>query len=200
MKRSFPLLMIVAFIVLAGLGIWASRLQLGTNRNEDVSATPPPPPKRSPFERSAGVQFLPAPSADAGSPAEPRAPSATGDAALERAIATATRPGEDRPRGTAPRALIVSAIQSVKPLMDECFGDAKNRYPPPQKVVLRFTIEGGELKDGEIVESTLPDPWLESCFLDSLLDARLPEPSGEEAITVTYDFQFGGAFPDAGMR
>jgi hypothetical protein len=89
---------------------------------------------------------------------------------------------------------IQAAVVAVKPLIRQCFEDVAQRYPGNHKVVLKFTIVGqgltGHFKDGEVVDSTIPDPWLQACFLDSLTDARFPAPSGGGTVTVTYPFAF----------
>jgi hypothetical protein len=79
--------------------------------------------------------------------------------------------------------------------------DVAKRYPGPQSVALRFTIEGqgltGHFRDGEVVDTTLPDPFALACFLDSLLDVRFPAPRGGGRVTITYPFRFEPG-PDAG--
>jgi hypothetical protein len=96
---------------------------------------------------------------------------------------------------------IRAAIQSVKPLVRECFMDVAGRYPGPQTVKLRFTIvasgTGGRFQDGEVVESTVQDPFALACFLEALTDVQFPAPRGEGVVTVTYPFHFEPA-SDAG--
>jgi hypothetical protein len=68
-------------------------------------------------------------------------------------------------------------------------------------VKLRFTIvasgTSGRFQDGEIAESTIQDPFVQACFLESLTDVQFPAPRGEGVVTVTYPFHFEPA-PDAG--
>ena len=135
----------------------------------------------------------------------PAPPPLDPEQAIAEAVRTAVRPGESAPRGMVDAANIRQAIESVRPLVHECFEDAVTRYPPPQKVVLRFTLtrvaDAGHLDDGEIVASTVADPWVRSCILDSLLDARFPPPSEGGEVTVTWPFHFSAAAStDAGMR
>jgi hypothetical protein len=96
---------------------------------------------------------------------------------------------------------IRTAIQSVKPLVRECFLDVAGRNPGPQTVKLRFTIvasgTGGRFQDGEVVESTVQDPFALACFLEALTDVQFPAPRGEGSVTVTYPFHFQPA-ADAG--
>lgn len=93
------------------------------------------------------------------------------------------------------------AIRSVTPLIRQCFEDAAEKNPGDHRVVLRFTIEGqgtsGRMDEGEIVESSIVDPWVQACFLESLTDAQFPAPSGGGTVTVTYPFAFTRR-PDAG--
>jgi hypothetical protein len=86
------------------------------------------------------------------------------------------------------------AIQTVVPLIRQCFLDVAERYPGPQTVKLKFTIEGqgltGHFRDGEVVDSSIQDPFALACFLDSLLDVRFPPPRGGGKVTITYPFTF----------
>ncbi|HVG60641.1 MAG TPA: AgmX/PglI C-terminal domain-containing protein, partial [Hyalangium sp.] len=86
------------------------------------------------------------------------------------------------------------AIQTVVPLIRQCFEDVAERHPGPQTVKLKFTIEGqgltGYFKDGEVVDSSIQDPFALACFLDSLVDVRFPAPRGGGRVTITYPFHF----------
>jgi hypothetical protein len=86
------------------------------------------------------------------------------------------------------------AIQTVVPLIRQCFLDVAERHPGPQTVKLKFTIEGqgltGHFRDGEVVDSSIQDPFALACFLDSLLDVRFPAPRGGGKVTITYPFTF----------
>ncbi|WP_434346076.1 AgmX/PglI C-terminal domain-containing protein [Myxococcus virescens] len=89
---------------------------------------------------------------------------------------------------------IRAAIQAVTPLVQQCFEDAAQRNRGPQTVKLRFTVEagneGGVMSAGELVSSTIPDPFVQACALDSLLDVRFPAPFGGGKATVVYPFEF----------
>lgn len=93
------------------------------------------------------------------------------------------------------------ALQAVTPLVQQCFQDAAQRNRGTQEVKLRFTVEGegseGKMNRGELVSSTIPDPMVQACVLDSLLDARFPAPRLGGAATVLYPFRFA-APGDAG--
>jgi hypothetical protein len=86
------------------------------------------------------------------------------------------------------------ALPSLQPLVHMCFLDVAERYPGSHRVKLRFTHEGvgegGRLRGGEVVESSIQDPFLHACFLDALEDARVPAPRGGGAIPVTHTFHF----------
>lgn len=89
---------------------------------------------------------------------------------------------------------IRAAIQAVTPLVQQCFEDAAQRNRGPQTVKLRFTVEagteGGVMSAGELVSSTIPDPFVQACAVDSLLDVRFPAPFGGGKATVVYPFEF----------
>jgi hypothetical protein len=86
------------------------------------------------------------------------------------------------------------ALQAVTPLVQQCFEDVAQRNRGSQRVRLRFTVEpggeGGRMSGGELLESTIPDPMVQACMLDSLLDARFPAPAGGGKATVVYPFEF----------
>jgi hypothetical protein len=86
------------------------------------------------------------------------------------------------------------AIQTVVPLIRQCFQDVAAQYPGTHTVRLKFTIEGqgltGHFRDGEVVDSTIQDPFALACFLDSLLDVRFPAPRGGGRVTIIYPFHF----------
>ncbi|KFE65303.1 AgmX/PglI C-terminal domain-containing protein [Hyalangium minutum] len=103
-------------------------------------------------------------------------------------------PREQASSGTVDKEDVRQAIQTVVPLIRECFQDVAERFPGPHTVTLKFTIEGqgltGFFRDGEVVDSTLQDPFALACFLDSLLDVRFPAPRGGGKVTITYPFHF----------
>ncbi|RKH44904.1 hypothetical protein D7X96_11050 [Corallococcus interemptor] len=86
------------------------------------------------------------------------------------------------------------AVQAVTPLVQQCFQDAAQRNRGAQEVKLRFTVEGegseGKMNRGVLVSSTIPDPMVQACVLDSLLDARFPAPRLGGSATVLYPFRF----------
>jgi hypothetical protein len=96
--------------------------------------------------------------------------------------------------GTVDKEEVRQAIQAVVPLMRQCFLDVAERYPGPQTVRLKFTLESQELaghfRDGEVVDSSIQDPFALACFLDSLLDVRFPALQGGDRVTITYPFHF----------
>jgi hypothetical protein len=103
-------------------------------------------------------------------------------------------PQEEARTGTVEKEEVRRAIATVVPLIRQCFLDTVERYPGTQSVTLKFTIEGqgltGHFRDGEVVESTIRDPFALACFVDSLLDVRFPPPSGGGRVTITYPFRF----------
>lgn len=218
MSRKPLLVLIAAFVALSAVGLWLTRPDPSRQSGEaQPGAEAPATIKPDRQSRSATVRWdagvpaneesAPPSSADANAP--PPSPAAVaneanGERALQRATETAIRPGEDQPRGTVNKEAIKIAINSVKPLVRDCFTDARDRYPPPQKVTLKFTITGqgisGHFTDGEVMESTIADPWVQACFLEALVDARFPVPEEGGTVTVTYPFSFSETPPDAGVR
>lgn len=103
--------------------------------------------------------------------------------------------------GPVDREALRGAIQQVVPLMRQCFEDTLGRYRGPQSVTLKFTLAGdgpvGRFQGGEVVETTLQDPMLLACFVDSLLDVQFPPPRRGGQVTVAYPFRFEPA-PEAG--
>lgn len=213
-------LLIGFFVAFCGLGLWLTRASAPEVTGEPapevaVPAAPTAPVALRPLQRRA-----PSPSA-----AVPRPSPAisTPPAALLRQLrrpspimdphATPMAGGsaESEAKNAQPtstsrleEAELRGAIQSVEPLIHQCFVDAQDRFPPPQQVTLSFTLVGqgtsGHFEGGAIKASTLQDPWVQSCFLDALTDARFPIPEGGEGRwSITHPFTFpredGGSAP-----
>ncbi|NTX15442.1 AgmX/PglI C-terminal domain-containing protein [Myxococcus sp. CA051A] len=90
---------------------------------------------------------------------------------------------------------IEAAIKAVTPLVQQCFEDSAQRNRGPQAVKLRFIVEArgggtGEMRGGELLVSTIPDPMVQACVVDSLLDIGFPTPSRGGKATVVYPFEF----------
>ncbi|MGE6762858.1 AgmX/PglI C-terminal domain-containing protein [Corallococcus interemptor] len=84
-------------------------------------------------------------------------------------------------------------IQSLRPGVKACFEKAASRYPGPQKVTVAFTLQGqglsGYIEDEEIVDSTIPDPWFQACFVEVLHSATFSAPKGG-TVRITYPFVY----------
>lgn len=211
---------LLAFTALCALLWWATRPVAPRSEGSDQPVDVVRPPEPTPPAASADAVQRPVASAKppAPSPAERQPPSPPPTNSLraepppplpehERrpspgnsASESAPSAGESEP--AVSKEEIKAAVVAVKPLIRQCFEDVAQRYPGNHKVVLKFTIVGqgltGHFKDGEVVDSTIPDPWLQACFLDSLTDARFPAPSGGGTVTVTYPFAFIPDPEDAG--
>ncbi|WP_342379079.1 AgmX/PglI C-terminal domain-containing protein [Myxococcus stipitatus] len=88
-----------------------------------------------------------------------------------------------------------AAIQAVTPLVQQCFEDAAQRNRGLQSVKLRFNVESrgggrGQMNRGEVLVSTIPDPMVQACVVDSLLDIDFPTPSRGGRAQVVYPFVF----------
>ncbi len=208
---------VVPFVGLCVLALWLTREQgvprpPEARRLEPRPAPPPQEPRPTPSRPSpppraeAPPERLPeGPPAPAPSTARP-SPAPAQEAAPEPEALPSPRPAPRAPETgrelpTLDKEDIRRAIQSVKPLIRECFMDVAARYPGPQTVKLRFTIvasgTSGRFQDGEIAESSVQDPFVLACFLEALTDVQFPPPRGEGVVTVTYPFHFEPA-PDAG--
>jgi len=208
---------VVPFVGLCVLAFWLTREEVASPPPEARQPAPqsappvrePPPapsrPSAPPRAESSPERQPEGPPAPAPSAARP-SPAPTQEAMPEPEALPSPRPALREPEtGRELRTLdkedIRRAIQSIKPLIRECFMDVAARYPGPQTVKLRFTIvasgTSGRFQDGEIAESTVQDPFVLACFLESLTDVQFPAPRGEGVVTVTYPFHFEPA-PDAG--
>ena len=205
--------LVVAFVALCVLGLW---LTSGQSSSARAPVQPPPAPPdelgfiRDQRPRAATPPSVPPPAArvveaDAGAPSS-GPDGSVAVAPFPSPAPLVAGPGPRQPKdpnapppsaGAIDKEAIKRAIESVKPLIRQCFEDAQERFPPPQKVVLSFTIVGqgisGHFDEGEIKESTIVDPWVQSCFLDSLGDARFPVPEGGGTVSVTYPFSFAAS-------
>lgn len=206
--RSVLLWVLIPFVSLCALALWLTR--------------PASPPEPKPAERAEQLPLpsapppapSPQPSLQPRLPSPPRPPPSETPAAPPPSARTfgegSTLPSrspppppitipEAEPRreaetGTVDKEDVRRAIQTVVPLIGQCFEDIAERQHGPQSVTLKFTIEGqgltGHFRDGEVVDSTIQDPYALACFLDSLLDVRFPAPRGGGRVTITYPFRF----------
>ncbi|MHB8878626.1 MAG: AgmX/PglI C-terminal domain-containing protein [Myxococcaceae bacterium] len=210
--KKLAMVVLVPFLALAAIGYWLTRLEPAAPQ----PASSPPgaeeargvPSARSLFGKH-GPKTGPAPSTGA-EPVPSRAPLAVPAAAPSRTPVTDgltqalldARPkpiapaasATPEPTGSVDKEAVRSAVKAVTPLVRQCFEDAAKRYPGPHKVKLSFTIQGqgltGYLKDGEVAESTIHDPFLEGCFLEAMADAKFPPPHGGGTVKITYPFSF----------
>ncbi|WP_147452628.1 AgmX/PglI C-terminal domain-containing protein [Corallococcus praedator] len=95
--------------------------------------------------------------------------------------------------GSLPRESVRDVIRSLGPRVKECFEKAAPRYPGPQKVTVAFTLQGqglsGFIEDEEVVDSTIPDPWFQACFLEVLHSATFSAPK-DGTVRITYPFVY----------
>ncbi|WP_163996287.1 AgmX/PglI C-terminal domain-containing protein [Pyxidicoccus caerfyrddinensis] len=191
-----PLVSLGILVLAAALSFWLTRPvepRPEPASPPSVEAERPPDPSIPPIEPPAVVPPPPFPShpsqlptTTAPAPETPEAPGTRRVVEVEPVIeATTGRISPDDVR---------AAIRAVTPLVQQCFEDAAQRNRGPQTVRLRFTVEGkeaeGQMTGGELLASTIPDPMVQACVLDSLLDARFPAPPGGGKATVVYPFEF----------
>jgi hypothetical protein len=208
--RSVLLWIVIPFVGLCVLALWLTRpasvppevatpeAQPSLPAAAPSSPVPPRPPARAPEPPPTAV-----PSGAGEAPPTSAPPARTfgeGSTLPSRSPPTppvtipAAEPREEASSGTVDKEDVRRAIQTVVPLIRQCFQDVAERYPGPHTVQLKFTIEGqgltGHFRDGEVVDSTIQDPFALACFLDSLLDVRFPAPRGGGRVTITYPFHF----------
>lgn len=187
------LAVVLPFVALCAVGLWLTRPASPPPVSSAPSPAPAKPPSALPPPR-APADRLPPP---AGALPAQQAPSPP---ALPVSIPEA-EPQILASEGAVDREALRGAIQQVVPLMRQCFEDTQGRYRGPQSVTLKFTLAGdgpvGRFQGGEVVETTLQDPMLQACFVDSLLDVQFPPPRQGGQVTVAYPFRFEPA-PEAG--
>ncbi len=198
--KSLLLWVVLPFVLLSALGLWLTR----GAPPQPVVAEPPAP--RAPAARPApSAASAPQPSTDvpvrAPSPQaqpqeeDPLTPGGEDEAQVE------APPGPDAgPPGTLDRDALRAAVAGARPLLRQCFLDVTERYPGPQSVRLRFTLEGqgnaGRMRNAEVDQTSIQDPFLLACFVDAMEDVQFPAPRGGP-VTVTYPFRFRAARPGA---
>ncbi|HET9451099.1 MAG TPA: AgmX/PglI C-terminal domain-containing protein [Aggregicoccus sp.] len=196
--KSLLLWVVLPFLLLSAVGLWLTR---GGRPEPAVpgsaqapSARPAPAPGAGAAPGSAGPTASPPVRAPAPQPAEdPLTPGSEDEARVEAPAPGAADAG---PPGTLDREALRAAVQAARPLLRQCFLDVTERYPGPQSVRLRFTLEGqgtsGRMRDAEVDQTSIQDPFLLACFVDALEDVQFPAPRGGP-VTVTYPFRFRAA-------
>jgi hypothetical protein len=169
MAKRLVLWVVLPFIALSVIGFWLTQRE---------ASTPIAPEPTLPVR-------LPAPAPVA---AKRPSPTPIGDG-ITRALIEA-RPGSNAELPPAARA----AIEALRPMIDQCFADVASRYPGPQRVSLNFTVRAtaaaGALVGGAVSGSTIPDPFLESCFLEAIEDAKFPPALGGDNFRVSSLFTY----------
>ena len=196
-----PGLSLGVLVLSAALSYWLTRpVVLPEPARDAVPESPAPAPEAPPGETPADPSLpdieppavAPAPSFPAPRTQLPALPGAEPDDGARRVVEV--EPVIESTTGRIHTEDIRVALRAVTPLVQQCFEDAAQRNRGPQRVRLRFTVEGkgaeGQLAAGELLESTIPDPMVQACVLDSLLDARFPAPAGGGKATVVYPFEF----------
>jgi hypothetical protein len=182
MYRSFILGLVLSFGVMCAAGLWLTR----SNGNPHATAEVPQlmeaaqardgrPPDS--FATQPALARLAVPALDARLTTPQR-----GDFSVPAAPAAL-------PEGELPRKAVQAAVEGVT----RCFRETRRRFPPPQQAVLKFTIkregETGQLENGEVVESSISDPWVRTCLSGAMSDVRFPMSEGEGPVTVTWPFR-----------
>ncbi|MDY7226624.1 AgmX/PglI C-terminal domain-containing protein [Hyalangium rubrum] len=210
--RALILWIVLPFVGLCALALWLTRPEPDVpSERQAVPTPPPPPPTPAPAPAEPPPRAVAPPAAP---PEAPQVPPTPGGQPPRPGASLPSRflpppaisipeaePREESSEGTVDKEDVRRAIQSVVPLIRQCFQDVAERHPGTHSVTLRFTVEGqgltGHFRDGEVVDTTVQDPFAQACFLDSLLDVRFPAPRGGGRVTITYPFRFVPN-PDAG--
>ncbi|WP_404365222.1 AgmX/PglI C-terminal domain-containing protein [Corallococcus coralloides] len=193
-----PGLSLGLFLLFALGAAWVTRFMDAPERTEPAA----PPPARPPGTSAPAPGLprpapptppLPPPVAPARAPPRAPPPRQDPDAPDPRRVER-VEPVVEASSGRIDAEDLRLAIQAVTPLVQQCFQDAAQRNRGTQEVKLRFTVEGegseGKMRRGELVSSTIPDPMVQACVLDSLLDARFPAPHLGGSATVLHPFRF----------
>ena len=196
-----PLVCLGILALSAALSSW---LLTPVHAPEPEDSTPLPP-ERGPARPRAAARPEPSPPEPTSAPVVP--PPAF--PSRQSAVPVLPGPGQADPRRVVEVAPVIestqgdmrpedvrAALRAVTPLVQQCFEDSAQRNRGPQTVKLRFRVEArgedgqGEMGDGEVVSSTIPDPFVQACVQDSLLDVRFSTPSRGGKATVVYPFEF----------
>ncbi|WP_163866446.1 AgmX/PglI C-terminal domain-containing protein [Myxococcus eversor] len=189
---TVPLVCLGLLLLIAALAYWLTQPVYVPPPDEPppvveapVRPEPTPPPRRPP-------PVVPPPAFPSPQTAVPVLPGPD-QPDLRRVITT--EPIIESVEGDLAPADFQAAIKAVTPLVQQCFQDAAQRNRGPQGVKIRFLIEArgggtGEMRRGELLVSTIPDPMVQACVLDSLLDARFQTSSRGGSATVVYPFEF----------
>ncbi|NBD07693.1 MULTISPECIES: AgmX/PglI C-terminal domain-containing protein [Corallococcus] len=189
------------FLLFALGAAWVTRF-LDRAQEQDEPAEPPraapprtpaPPPESPRAETHA--EPPPLPTAPVREPTRAPPPPRGGPDAPDPRRVEWVEPEVEATSGRIDAEDLRLALQAVTPLVQQCFQDAAQRNRGTQEVKLRFTVEGegadGKMNRGELLSSTIPDPMVQACVLDSLLDARFPAPHLGGSATLVYPFRFG---------
>jgi hypothetical protein len=80
-------------------------------------------------------------------------------------------------------------VRALQPLVNACFEDAVTHDPGALSATLRFTPTAeGRLTQGEVVNVSVTDPYLQACLEDSMHYARLQPGIGGGPIEHTFSF------------
>lgn len=98
------------------------------------------------------------------------------------------------PPPTVDRHAVKAAITAAKPGVTDCYQQALARNPELGGILkVQFTVtrqDGtGRIKDAEIADEGLGNPFFEMCVLTALGEMEYPAPEGEGEVVVTYPFK-----------
>ncbi|ATB31279.1 hypothetical protein [Melittangium boletus] len=172
--RAVLLWVVLPFVALSALALWLTR-EPPLELEHPVAPRPSPPPvEHSPPTPPPPVEPIPPP-------------------APPPVAAREEEPLPEIPPGTWSPEEVRAALRAIQPLMRQCLQDAEGRHVGAQSVRLRFTLESqegqGHFLRGEVVESTLQDPFVFACLLDTLADTPFPAPPGRPPLTLSYPFR-----------
>jgi hypothetical protein len=187
--RAVFLWVVVPFVGLSALALWLTRDEGGSSRVGPALALPAEPLSEASPLPPPSVEVPPLRGHDM-----PVLPSLRGAQALRPSPPDDGEPLPEPPPGsTLSREDLRAALHAVRPLVRQCFLDVAARYPGPQTVSLRFTLEAhdrqGRFTGGEVVEGTVQDPFVLACLLESLVDAQFSTVRETGQATLTWAFR-----------
>lgn len=97
------------------------------------------------------------------------------------------------PRGRVSKEAVREAVGQARPAIVKCYQQALTRAPDlGGRLLVRFTIEHrdgtGRLRDADIEEDGLENPFMGMCVLKALAEIEYPTPEGDGVVVVRYPF------------
>ncbi|MBZ4400203.1 AgmX/PglI C-terminal domain-containing protein [Myxococcus faecalis] len=186
---ALPLVCLSLLLLLAALAYWLTQPTTPPPPPPEEPVAQAPPPAPTPPPRLTPPPVVPPPAFPSPQSEVPVPEQPDKRRVIQSEFTLEEIHGDFRPED------IEAALKAVTPLVQQCFQDAAQRNRGPQAVKLRFNLESrgegeGRMDKGEVLASTIPDPMVQACVVDSLLDIGFKTPSRGGRATVVYPFEF----------